>query len=68
MGLLPTLLAQGLTKSELQPAVHVDAYLQVDVCPVSRDNRVGAVSREAGVAAIEQHESNNEQSAEWQQC
>ena len=55
MGLLPTLLAQGLTKSELQPAVHVDAYLQVDVCPVSRENRVGAVSREAGVTAIEQH-------------
>ena len=54
------LLAQGLTKSALQPAIHVDAYLQVDVCSVSRKERVGAVSREAGVAAIEQHESSNE--------
>ena len=42
----------------------VGKYLQVQVCPVSRDAEVGTVPREAGVAAVEQHESRDEQYAE----
>ena len=39
--------ALGITKGALQLVIHVDANLQVYVCSVSRENRVGPVSQDA---------------------
>ena len=40
--------------------VDVQVELQVHVGTIARDDRVGTVSRDAGVAAVEQYEYSNE--------